>query len=177
MRSKARQKFHPFVLTPLFESSRHSILGRTKQRRKFHFVAKCQTWKSLCILTYWFVIRSDTWRGARKKERKKSASSSDLHCLSLVARVRFAIGDRDNRKSNETRPVSVLPNRSRISSSLFLSLFLFGPRVLSRSKKLSYCPREMPGGRVLESKIKLVSSVLFAEKYFIRARRRFIERV
>lgn len=101
------------------------------------------------------MIRLDTWqkeRGRRKKkkERKKKKKERgrgkgrkkdrkekckfDLSlCLSFV--VRSAIGDEDNRKSNETRPDSV-PNRCRISS--FSSPRFLDRRnlVLSRGKCL-----------------------------------------
>lgn len=69
----------------------------------------------------------------RKKERKEKCKFDLSLCLSFV--VRSAIGDEDNRKSNETRPDSV-PNRCRISS--FSSPRFLDRRnlVLSRGKCL-----------------------------------------
>lgn len=69
----------------------------------------------------------------RKKERKEKCKFDLSLCLSFA--VRSAIGDEDNRKSNETRPDSV-PNRCRISS--FSSPRFLDRRnlVLSRGKCL-----------------------------------------
>lgn len=72
-------RIHRFFSLPFFLRFELSFDLRTKLEHKFHFVA-IPNWKPLWFvrLTYWFVIRLDTWQ-------KKSASSTPFVFLSWYA--------------------------------------------------------------------------------------------